>query len=112
MLLQGRVKGDRIGWLRVSQSQSQSVISGCNQVDLVEGFGFEFGLLDKWVYASWVESGRVGIGAIGSGGKQNQRPKQDGFELWRKEGSIWSLYELSYTSCVYMDQVVSLFFMN
>ena len=45
MLLPGRVKGDRIGWLRVSQSQS--VITGCNQVDLVEGFGFEIGLLDK-----------------------------------------------------------------
>ena len=45
MMLPGRVKGDRIGWLWVSQSQS--VISGCNQVDLVEGFGFGFGLLDK-----------------------------------------------------------------
>ena len=45
MMLPGRVKGDRIGWLRVFQSQS--VISGCNQVDLVEGFAFEFGLLDK-----------------------------------------------------------------
>ena len=45
MLLPGRVKGDQIGWLQVSQFQS--VISGCNQVDLVEGFGFEFGLLDK-----------------------------------------------------------------
>ena len=63
MLLQGRVKGDRIGWLRVSQSQS--VITGCNQVDLVEGFGLR---LDCWINESMrLESGRVGIGAIGSG---------------------------------------------
>ena len=74
MMLPGRVKGDRIGWLRVSQSQS--VISGCNQVDLVEGFGFGFGLLDKWVLS------RVGLesGPLGRVGKQNRRPKQDGFE--------------------------------
>ena len=38
--------------------------------------------LDCWINESMrLESGRVGIGAIGSGGKQNQRPKQDGFEL-------------------------------
>ena len=56
----------RVDWLR----ESQSAISCCNQVDLVEGFAF--GVLGKQVSASWVGSGQwcfqVELRVIGSVG--------------------------------------------